>query len=502
MPSDQEFPVSSPSAGDRGSNTPFLTVSELAGRLKATVENAFDFVRVRAEISRPTRAASGHVYFTLKDDRSTLDAVCWKTVAGHLSVQPEEGLEVIVTGKLTIYGGRSKYQIVVQQMEVAGEGAMLKQLEERRKRLAAEGLFDATRKKALPQMPAVIGVVTSPTGAVIRDILHRLTDRFGVHLLLWGTLVQGPDAAAQVARAVRGFDAMPAGGAVPRPDLLIVARGGGSLEDLWAFNEEEVVRAVADCSIPVISAIGHETDTTLIDFAADQRAPTPTAAAEMAVPVQAELLARLAETDARLQRGIGGRLDQAGQLLRLAMRGLLDPGEMVERRAQSLDLALAGLDRGMEKRLSDLMLRVSGLAAQLRPPERLIAAFGADLGNYGGRLDQAISTFVERRGTALESTSRLLSANSFERVLDRGFALVTTPDGRALKRAGEVPEGADVTIRFADASRTARMDGASDPSAPTPAAPTPAIPARAAPKKKAAKRGPSGPKDSGQDSLF
>ena len=487
MPSDMDFSATPPSTDDRGSNTPFLTVSELAGRLKATVENAFDFVRVRAEISRPTRAASGHVYFTLKDDRSTLDAVCWKMVAGQLAVQPEEGLEVIVTGKRTIYGGRSKYQIVVQQMEVAGEGAMLKQLEERRRQLAAEGLFDAARKKPLPRMPMVIGVVTSPTGAVIRDILHRLTDRFGVHVLLWGTLVQGTDAAAQVSRAVRGFDAMPAGGAVPRPDLLIVARGGGSLEDLWAFNEEEVVRAVADCTIPVISAIGHETDTTLIDFAADQRAPTPTAAAEMAVPVQAELLARLAETDARLQRGIGGRLDQSGQLLRLATRGLLDPGEMVERRAQALDLALAGLDRGLERRLSYLMLRVSGLAAQLRPPERLIAGFSSDLGNFGGRLDQAATTFIERRSTALDSAARLLSANSFERVLDRGFALVTTPEGRALKRAAEVPTGADITLRFADASRAARMEGETQPAAPTP---------------KAAKPSRKSKSDSDQDSLF
>ena len=214
MPVEPDFPAESPPVDDRGSNAPFLTVSELAGRLKATVESAFDFVRIRAEISRPTRAASGHVYFTLKDDRSTLDAVCWKTVAGKLAVQPEEGLEVIVTGKLTIYGGRSKYQIVVQQMEIAGEGAMLKQLEERRKRLAAEGLFDAERKRTLPRMPMVIGVVTSPTGAVIRDILHRLTDRFGVHVLLWGTLVQGSDAAGQVARAVR---AASASGRPPRP---------------------------------------------------------------------------------------------------------------------------------------------------------------------------------------------------------------------------------------------------------------------------------------------
>ena len=303
--------ISAPSDAEAGSNTPpFLSVTELAQRLKATVESQFDFVRVRAEISRPTRAASGHLYFTLKDDRNTLDGVCWKTVAGSLAVQPEEGLEVVVTGKLTIYGGRSKYQIVVQTMEMAGEGAMLRQLEERRRRLAAEGLFDAERKQPIPHMPTVIGVVTSPTGAVIRDILHRLTDRFGVRVLLWGTLVQGQGAAAQVARAIEGFDSMPKDGPLPRPDLVIVARGGGSLEDLWAFNEEEVVRAAAACRIPLISAIGHETDTTLIDFAADQRAPTPTAAAEMAVPVRAELLSRVSDMESRLRAGMNQRLDQ------------------------------------------------------------------------------------------------------------------------------------------------------------------------------------------------
>jgi exodeoxyribonuclease VII large subunit len=222
-----------------GENTPYFTISELSKAIKVTVEGAFEFVRVRAEISRPTRAASGHLYFTLKDDRSTLAAVCWKTVAGQLAVQPEEGLEVIASGRLTTYAGQSKYQIIVSQMEVAGEGALLKQLEERRRQLAAEGLFDADRKQPIPGMPATIGVVTSPTGAVIRDILHRLSDRFGVRVLVWGTLVQGQSAAPQVAAAIRGFDSMPADGPLPRPDVLIVARGGGALEDLWAFNEEE-----------------------------------------------------------------------------------------------------------------------------------------------------------------------------------------------------------------------------------------------------------------------
>lgn len=485
-------------AAEAGSNAPpFLTVTQLAQRLKATVESQFDFVRIRAEISRPTRAASGHLYFTLKDERNTLDGVCWKMVAGSLGVQPEEGLEVIVTGKLTIYGGRSKYQIVVQTMEMAGEGAMLKQLEERRRRLAAEGLFDPERKQPIPRMPAVIGVVTSPTGAVIRDILHRLTDRFGVRVLLWGTLVQGPDAAGQVARAIRGFDSImadgpgdrPADGGLPRPDLVIVARGGGSLEDLWAFNEEEVVRTVADCRIPLISAIGHETDTTLIDFAADRRAPTPTAAAEMAVPVRADLMSRIVEIEARIRGGIAQRLEQATQALRAAERGLLNPAEMVERRAQAVDLAVAGLERGLQQRLSAAALRLTDLGARLRPPERRFAEVAAELGNLGSRLDHAIGTQLDRRGAALDQTGRLLEANSFQRVLERGFALVTAGDGTPVKRAAEAPDGAEVQLRFADGNRAARLDPDTAPAA------RPAKPARA---RKAGAKPPADP----QDSLF
>ena len=475
-------------ATEAGSNAPpFLSITELSQLLKRTVESNFDFVRLRAEISRPTRAASGHLYFTLKDEKNTLDAVCWKTAAGSLGVQPEEGLEVVVTGKLTIYGGRSKYQIVVQTMEMAGEGAMLKQLEERRRRLAAEGLFDAERKQPIPSMPSVIGVVTSPTGAVIRDILHRIRDRFGVRVLVWGTLVQGQDAASQVARAIRGFDAMPTDGPLPRPDMLIVARGGGSLEDLWAFNEEQVVRAVAECRLPVISAIGHETDTTLIDFAADRRAPTPTAAAEMAVPVRAELIARVGEIDSRLFRAVSQRIDRSGQAVRIAERGLLDPAEMVERRAQAVDLAVAGLDGGIERRLSTAALSLANTASRLRPPERRLAEVGASLAGIGGRMTQIIDHQISLREAALGQASRLLDANSFERVLDRGFALVAGADGKPLKRASEAASGADVTIRFADATRTARLDP-DGPATPSPEKP-----------KRSARAKPAGDT---QDSLF
>ena len=441
-----------------GENTPYFTISELSKAIKVTVEGAFEFVRVRAEISRPTRAASGHLYFTLKDDRSTLAAVCWKTVAGQLAVQPKEGLEVIASGRLTTYAGQSKYQIIVSQMEVAGEGALLKQLEERRRQLAAEGLFDADRKQPIPGMPATIGVVTSPSGAVIRDILHRLSDRFGVRVLVWGTLVQGQSAAPQVAAAIRGFDSMPADGPLPRPDVLIVARGGGALEDLWAFNEEEVVRAVAACQIPVISAIGHETDTTLIDFAADLRAPTPTAAAEMAVPVKSELLALMAELDARLARAVANKIENAGQFLNMAKRALVDPAEFIARRAEMLDYAVSGLANGLEQWLAARSLRLSHTAGRLHPPERQLAEAKAGLSELSLRLTKSMALDLERRQQATDNVGRLLDANSFKRVLDRGFALVTDLHGVPVKRSAEAPKHAHTVIRFADGQRHAQLD--------------------------------------------
>ncbi|MCA8906823.1 MAG: exodeoxyribonuclease VII large subunit, partial [Rhodospirillaceae bacterium] len=286
------------------SNLPEYTVSEISTALKRTVEDRYGHVRVRGEISQPKRHPSGHTYLRLKDDSAVLDAVIWRGVASRIALSPDEGLEVVCTGRLTTYAPRSQYQLVIEAMEVAGEGALLKLLEDRRKRLAAEGLFDEARKRPLPLLPGVIGVVTSPSGAVIRDILHRLADRFPRHVLLWPVAVQGEGAAAQIAEAVTGFDTLTPAAGVPRPDVVIVARGGGSLEDLMAFNEEVVVRAVAACTIPVISAVGHETDTTLIDHVADHRAPTPTAAAERAVPVRADLLASVADYEQRRRRAI------------------------------------------------------------------------------------------------------------------------------------------------------------------------------------------------------
>ena len=324
-----ENAAAEPGGSEPASNLPELTVTELSLALKRTVEDAFSYVRLRGEISGFKRAASGHMYMALKDADSVMDGVCWRGQASKLAVNPEDGLEVVVTGRLTTYPGRSKYQIVIESMELAGEGALLKLLEERRRKLAAEGLFDDERKRALPFLPKVIGVVTSPTGAVIRDILHRLRDRFPRHVLLWPVMVQGEGAAEQVARAIEGFNGMEAGGKIPRPDLLIVARGGGSLEDLWAFNEEIVVRAAAASDIPLISAVGHETDTTLIDFASDRRAPTPTAAAEMAVPVRADLISFVKDLDRRAIGGLTRKLDETGRHLEGLGRGLPKPDQLV-----------------------------------------------------------------------------------------------------------------------------------------------------------------------------
>ena len=311
------------------SNIPEFTVSELSGALRRTVEEAFDHVRVRGEISGFKRHSSGHLYFSLKDSDAVMDAVCWKGQAVRLGLAPEDGMEVIAVGRLTTYPGRSKYQMVVERMELAGQGALLKLLEDRRRKLAAEGLFDQDRKRPLPYLPNVIGIVTSPTGAVIRDILHRLAERFPRHVLLWPVAVQGDGAAAQIAAAIAGFNALPKGGIIPRPDLLIVARGGGSIEDLWAFNEEIVVRAAAASTIPLISAVGHETDTTLIDFASDLRAPTPTAAAEKAVPVRADLVAWIAETGARLTGAMARSLTERRNRVDALARALPQPRAVI-----------------------------------------------------------------------------------------------------------------------------------------------------------------------------
>ncbi|MBO32914.1 MAG: exodeoxyribonuclease VII large subunit [Rhodospirillaceae bacterium] len=446
---------------DTGDNRPIFTVSELSQSLKRTVEEVYSHVRVRGEISRLTVARSGHMYLNLKDENAVLDGVCWKGVAGRLSVTPEEGLEVIVTGRLSTYPGRSSYQIVIEQVEVAGEGALLKLLEDRRKKLLMEGLFDEDRKKPLPFLPQVIGVVTSPTGAVIRDILHRLEDRFPRHVLVWPTNVQGDGAADTIAAAIAGFNRMKSDGAVPRPDVLIVARGGGSLEDLWAFNEEFVVRAVAASDIPLISAVGHETDTTLIDYAADRRAPTPTAAAEIAVPVKSDLVAKLADDGARLVRSMTRNLEENARQITGLARGLTDPRRLAEEATQRLDDRSERLINAQKVYLDSLKSDVSRFAVGMISPAHQIAAKHGQLAAGVKAWQQVIKNFVTARSHDLERQKLKLEGGSYQRILDRGFALVRDGDGHPVISAAATEPGMPIALTFGDGEVGARVEGAS-----------------------------------------
>ncbi|WP_051329057.1 exodeoxyribonuclease VII large subunit [Geminicoccus roseus] len=425
------------------------TVSEISGALKRTVEDTFGLIRVKGEISGFKRAASGHAYFGLKDQQSRLDAVAWRGSVQRWRFAPEDGLEVVATGRLTTYPGRSTYQMVVEQMEPAGAGAIMAMLEERRRRLAAEGLFEAARKRPLPFLPRVIGVVTSPTGAVIRDILHRLGDRFPRRVLLWPVLVQGEQAAEQITAAIQGFSAMQPGGPVPRPDLLIVARGGGSIEDLMPFNEEMVVRAIAACSIPTICAVGHETDTSLADHAADRRAPTPTAAAEMAVPVRLELIERVSVLEGRSRSAAVTQLNRRRTELERSARGLPDPRMLLNLATQRLDdlserLRLRSPQdvlRSKTERLDMLNRRMAELvgglvkteqrhlertAARLVPAHilALIARATPMLEDRGQRLAAAARRQIERDHARLEAQGKLLDSLGYRQVLERGYALV------------------------------------------------------------------------------
>jgi len=348
-------------------NAPEFTVSELSGAVKRTLEGEFGRVRVRGEIGRVSRPASGHLYFDLKDANSVLAAISWKGQVARMQVRPEEGMEVVATGRMTTFPGQSKYQLIVEDVAPAGAGALMAMLEKRRLTLQAEGLFDPARKQPIPYLPEVIGVVTSPSGAVIRDILHRLRDRFPRHVLIWPVAVQGEKCAAEVAAAIRGFNAIDPGGPVPRPDLLIVARGGGSLEDLWGFNEEIVVRAAAESGIPLISAVGHETDTTLIDHAADRRAPTPTAAAEMAVPVRLDLIAGLDGQGARLSRAVVQGMALRGQRLRDLSRALPRPEALTQSAAQRFDLWTGRLSGALAMAAASKRAALDRVSAPMRP---------------------------------------------------------------------------------------------------------------------------------------
>ncbi|MBA2919190.1 exodeoxyribonuclease VII large subunit [Sphingomonas sp. MAH-20] len=420
-----------------GDNAPALSVSELAFALKRVVEDSFGMVRLRGEISGYKRAASGHAYLTLKDDKACIDAVMWKTGVGALPFRPEDGIEVIATGKLTTYPGRSKYQIVIERLELAGEGALMLLLEKLKAKLGAEGLFDAGAKKKLPFLPRRIGVVTSPTGAVIRDILHRLEDRCPTHVTVWPVMVQGQGAAEQVAAAIAGFCRMPDG---QRPELVIVARGGGSIEDLWAFNEEVVVRAVAACTIPIISAVGHETDTTLCDYAADVRAPTPTAAAEMAVPVRAELRAYVRDQGTRMERCARRYHERAGERLHALTRLLPTPASLLDPQRQRVDDYGERLRRGLGRRVADARGELARASGALRPT--------------------LLRTRLDRCADRLAAVWRLAQSVNPENLLARGYAWVEGRGGQVVTSAAQARSAVALSLHFADGNVDARVERA------------------------------------------
>jgi exodeoxyribonuclease VII large subunit len=535
-------PFASDAPADAPSNLTEFSVSELSGSIKHTVENAFDHVRVKGEISGYRGPhSSGHAYFSLKDDRARIDAVIWKGTFSRLKFRPEEGMEVIATGKVTTFPGSSKYQIVIENIEPAGAGALMALLEERRRKLSAEGLFDQNRKRPLPYLPRVIGVVTSPTGAVIRDILHRITDRFPLHVVVWPVKVQGEGSGEEIAAAIRGFNAVAPGSPMPRPDVLIVARGGGSLEDLWSFNDEIVVRAAAESDIPLISAVGHETDWTLIDHAADVRAPTPTGAAEMAVPVKADLDAQLANLSARLRASVSRQMDHRRQSLRALVRALPSLDQLLALPRRRFDEAATGLGRGLERTtiekrrsferassslrlelltnrmtqqrqaLADRQLRADRcVERQLLGEKGKIARLDASLKSLPARLsshlqrerqnlaslmrhaDTAIGHALSRSRAAVAGQDRVLQSLSYKNVLQRGYAVVRDAGERPLTRAAGIASGSLMSIEFADGRVSAisgEAGGPVEPGSPPPS-PAPVPPKRKAPKPDAASEPP------------
>jgi len=433
-------------------NQPEFSVSQISQALKRTVEDAFSFVRIRGEISGLKKAASGHIYLSLKDDKSVLNTICWKGIATRLSFAPEDGMEVICTGKISTYPGRSGYQLIIDSMEIAGAGALMALLEKRRKQLEKEGLFSQDRKKQLPYLPQTIGVITSPTGAVIRDILHRISDRFPVHILLWPVLVQGEGAANQISAAIDGFNTLPDTGGVARPDLLIVARGGGSLEDLWAFNEEVVVRSTANSVIPIISAVGHETDTTLIDYAADKRAPTPTAAAEIAVPVRAELLATIYDHEKRLLTGIHRKLNDRQQYLTALSRGITSPQTLLNTMIQRLDDWSERLSESLPRLVERKGKELLTITPRLTPRTLVIQKERMEqkLQARGNLRPQAILQRIELLSQTLTTNAKLLESYHYKKVLSRGFALIRTDDNNVVTKAKSITKNMPLVLEFAD----------------------------------------------------
>ncbi len=544
-------------ADDRLSNTPEVSVTELSGALKRTVEERFGYVRVRGEVSNYRGPhSSGHAYFSLKDEGARIDAVVWRTSFSRLRVKPEEGMEVVATGKITTFPGKSAYQIVIESLEPAGVGALMAMVEERRRRLAAEGLFDPARKRVLPFLPAVIGVVTSPTGAVIRDILHRITDRFPRRVLLWPVRVQGDGSAEEVARAIRGFDALSPGGRLPRPDVLIVARGGGSLEDLWSFNDEAVLRAAADCTIPLVSAVGHETDWTLLDHVADLRAPTPTGAAELCVPVRAELAVGLNRLGARHGSAMLRRIEGARDALRATARALPTGAELLALPRQRLDRAATALPSALRRgadarrlavaragsrlatqspgaRLARVAERLSGFETRLarsaallqeRRRQRLATATARldaalksraalalqenrnrakSLDALRRRLTGSVARGIVDREARLKGLAQILGTLSYRSVLGRGYALVRDAGGQPLRSAAGIVPGSRLGLEFIDgaiAVEALRPDGG-DFATPLSSSNEGAAPAPAKSSKSMTPR-PIPRKAAGQGSLF
>lgn len=477
--------------------TPNLTeysVSEIASAVKRTVEDRFGLVRVRGEISGWKQAGSGHAYLCLKDESAVLDGVMWRGMVNGLRFRPEDGLEVIATGKLTTYPGRSKYQMVIERMEPAGVGALMALLEERKRKLAAEGLFDPRRKRPIPYLPQVIGVVTSPTGAVIRDILHRLADRFPRHVLLWPVLVQGEGAAEQVANAVRGFNSMAKGGDVPRPDVLIVARGGGSIEDLWAFNEEVVIRAVAESDIPVISAVGHETDTTLVDYASDRRAPTPTAAAEMAVPVKADLDYTIGQFGLRLERALHKGMERRSETIKGLARGLPHPRHLLQLAEQRFDELSERLPKSLNHGLVAWRNRYERLGDRLAPrllTQELRRSFER-VERVSEGLTRVTSLRLRDEQRRLGEAVRMLETLSPYATVQRGYAVVRSRDGRVLTTAEAAQRAGSLTLELRDGTVGVVVEGEAQavPAAGAPVAHVREIPA-APPKAKASRAKPA-----------
>lgn len=474
-------------ADDAKTNLVEYSVSEISSALKRKVEDEFGYVRVRGELGRVSRPASGHVYLDLKDDRAVLAGVIWKGVAASMRIAPEEGLEVVATGRMTTFAGQSKYQIIIEGLEPAGVGALMALLEERRKKFTKEGLFDDKHKKPLPWLPDVIGVVTSPSGAVIRDILHRLADRFPRHVLVWPVRVQGETSAAEVAAAIAGFNALKPDGDIPRPDLLIVARGGGSVEDLWGFNEEEVVRAAFASDIPLISAIGHETDWTLLDMVANMRAPTPTAAAEAAVPVRSDLMANVDDLVRRHRRSVARLLEERRTGLRSASRALPKLSDLLSTPRQRLDLAGTRIGQALALFTARHRSRMAVAAARLSPRmisgaidrhRQLVTA-------QQDRMARSVKRVLEQASARLGGQTGLMRALGPGSVLARGFALVRDEAGKVIRSSATLQSGMNINIELSDGNAAAVIAGGNGKS------------------KSPVKRKPGkGEDDSGQDSLF